>query len=48
MKKLIGIFNPRRLTPEQIYEKAMKTLQEKERLELIEMAKKRSVEKNKE
>lgn len=35
------------MTPEQIYEKAMKTLQERDRLKLVEMAKKRGIQKNK-
>jgi len=48
MKKLIGIFNPRKMTPEQIYEKAMKTLQERDRLKLVEMAKKRGIQKKQE
>lgn len=41
MKKFIGVFDVKKMTPEQIYEKAMKTLQEKDRLELIEISKKR-------
>ncbi len=41
MKKFLGVFDIKKMTPEQIYEKMMKTLQEKDRLELIEMAKKR-------
>ncbi len=45
MKKLIGIFNPRKMTAEQIYEKMMKTLQEKDRLKLLEMAKNRGKQK---
>lgn len=45
MKKLIGMFNPRKMTPEQIYEKMMKILQEKDRMELLEMAKNMSKKK---
>lgn len=45
MKKLIGIFDTKKLTPEQIYEKVQKTLQEEDRLKLIEMAKRRGKEK---
>lgn len=48
MKKLIGIFNPRKMTPEQIYKMAMKKLQERDRLELVEMAKKRGIQKKQE
>lgn len=39
MKKFLGIFDVKKMTPEQIYEQLMKTLQEKDRLKLIEMAK---------
>lgn len=39
MKKLLGIFDVKKMTPEQIYEKTVKTLQEKERLELLTLAK---------
>lgn len=39
MKKLLGIFDTKKLTPEQIYEKTKKVLQEKERLELLKLAK---------
>lgn len=45
MKKFLGIFNIKKSTPEQIYEKVQKTLQERERLELIEMAKTREKQK---
>lgn len=41
MKKLLGIFNAKLMTPEQIFEKAQKTLQEIDRLALLELAKKR-------
>lgn len=41
MKKLIGVFNPRKMTPEQIYKKAQGTLQEQERLNLLKLAKER-------
>ena len=44
MKKLIGIFDTKKMTPEQIYEKAMNTIQEKDRLKLIKMAKGRGKE----
>lgn len=47
MKKFLGVFDIKKMTPEQIYEKAMKTLQEKDRLELIEMARKRGIQKGK-
>lgn len=43
MKKLIGIFDTKKITPEQIYEKVQNTLQEKDRLKLIAMAKKRGI-----
>lgn len=43
MKKLIGIFDTKKMTPEQIYEKAQKSLQEIDRLKLIELAKKENV-----
>ena len=45
MKKFLGVFDVRKMTPEQIYEKVMKTLQEKDRLELLEMAKNMSKKK---
>jgi hypothetical protein len=45
MKKLLGIFDPKKMTPEKIYEKTMKTLQEQDRYELIEMAKRRGKQK---
>lgn len=45
MKKLIGIFDIKKLTPEQIFERVQKTLQERDRLELIEMAKRRGKQK---
>ena len=41
MKKFLGIFDTKKMTPEQIYEKVTKTLKEKDRLELIEEAKKK-------
>lgn len=41
MKKLIGIFDTKKMTPEQIYEEVQKNLQEKDRLKLIAMAKRR-------
>lgn len=39
MKKLIGIFNIRKNTPEQIYEKVKQTLEKREHTELLKMAK---------
>ena len=38
-KKLLGIFDIKKMTPEQIFEKAELTLKENERLELLGMAK---------
>lgn len=40
MRRFLGIFNTKKMNPEQIYERVIKTVQEKDRLELIEMAKK--------
>lgn len=45
MKKFLGIFDAKKMTPEQIYEKMMRTLQERERLDLLEMAKNRGKKK---
>ena len=45
MKKFLGIFDAKKMTPEQIYEKMMRTLQERERLGLLEMAKNRGKKK---
>ncbi len=44
MKKFLGIFDVKRIAPEQIYEKVMKTLQEKDRLEVLNMARHRRKE----
>lgn len=45
MKKLIGIFDIKKFTPEQIFKSVQNTLQERDRLELIEIAKKRGKQK---
>lgn len=45
MKKLLGIFNTKTMTPEQIFERIKKAIQENERLELLEMAKARGKKK---
>ena len=46
MKKLLGIFNTKTMSPEQIYERASQAIQENERLELLKMAKARGKIKN--
>ncbi len=46
MKKLLGIFNTKDMSPEQIFEDVRKTLQENQRLELLKMAKARGKIKN--
>lgn len=46
MKKLLGIFNTKNMTPEQIFERAKKALQENERQELLKLAKTRGKRKN--
>lgn len=45
MKKLIGLYDTKTMSPEQIYETAVKNIQERDRLELIQMAKNRADEK---
>lgn len=45
MKKLLGIFDTKKYTPEQIYESIIKTINEKDRLKLIQLAKKRGEQK---
>lgn len=45
MRKLLGIFDTKRMTPEEIFEKTKDALQEKERLELLELAKKQGKKK---
>lgn len=39
MRRFIGIFNTKKLTPEQIYKKVMQILEKKEHTELLKMAK---------
>jgi hypothetical protein len=39
MKKFLGVYDIKKMTPEQIYEKMMKTLQEKEYGDLLEKLK---------
>lgn len=39
MKKFLGVYDIKKMTPEQIYEKMMKTLQEKEHADLLEKLK---------
>lgn len=46
MKRLLGIFNTKEMTPEQIFERAQMALQENERVELLKMAKARGKIKN--
>lgn len=46
-KRLLGIFDTKKLTPEQIYERTMNTIEENARLELLAMAKVRGKEKKK-
>lgn len=46
MKKLLGVFNTKDMTPEQIFEGVKKVLQENERVELLKMAKARGKIKN--
>ncbi len=47
-KRLLGIFDTKKLTPEQIYERTMKALEKKDRLDLLVMAKARGIAKKKE
>ncbi len=46
MRKLLGIFSTKDLTPEQIFERTKKVLQENERVELLKLAKARGKIKN--
>jgi len=39
MKKLLGVFDVKKTTPEQIYDEVVKTIQERDRLALLKMAK---------
>lgn len=45
-KRLLGIFDTKKLTPEQIFEKTKKALQENERQELLKIARTRGKRKN--
>lgn len=47
-KRLLGLFNTKKLTPEQIYERTMQTLEKNERFDLLAMAKARGIAKKKE
>ncbi len=47
-KRLLGLFNTKKLTPEQIYERIMQALEKSERMDLLAMAKARGKAKKKE
>lgn len=46
-KKFIGIFNPKQMTAEQIYEAAQNKINEKEHSNLLKLAKERAKRKSK-
>lgn len=47
-KRLLGLFNTKKLTSEQIYERTMHALEKSERFDLLAMAKARGKAKKKE